>query len=342
MNTKDKILEHLKKKVTATGAELAQALGITRQALNKHMKELIRNGQVVKEGSTRAAIYRYANRKRQIPAQRRFTKRYPIKGLEEDQVFHQLALVLNLNRELSKHVAEIAHYAFTEMLNNAIEHSCSEECVVAVSLDPYDFRFQIRDFGIGLFYSIFKKFGLPDENGALGELIKGKTTTMAERHSGKGIFFTSKAGDFVRFRSHKIELTFDNRKRDVFVEEKRFLTGTEVVFSISKKSKRNLSDIFAAYAPEEFDYRFDRTRVTVKLFGKEYISRSEARRLLHGLDKFKEITLDFTGVTSLGQGFADEVFRVFQRAHPDIVIRIENLSPTLKPIIDHVQVDNSL
>ena len=72
-----------------------------------------------------------------------------------------------------------------------------------------------------LFQSIFKKFDLPDENAAVGELIKGKTTTMAEKHSGEGIFFTSKAADQLSLRSHKINLIFDNSKKDVFVEQKR-------------------------------------------------------------------------------------------------------------------------
>jgi hypothetical protein len=104
---------------------------------------------------------------------------------------------------------------------------------------------------------------------------------------------------------------------------------------------RRLDKIFDQFAPEEFDYQFDRTKVQVKLFHTNYISRSEAKRLLHGLDKFKEIILDFAGVKTIGQGFADEIFRVFQQAHPDISVKSENLSNTLKPIISHV-VDNKI
>ncbi len=52
--------------------------------------------------------------------------------------------------------------------------------------------------------------------------------------------------------------------------------------------------------------------------GVELISRSEAKRLLHGLEKFREVVLDFTGVEMVGQGFADEVFRVWQREHPEV------------------------
>jgi len=266
-------------------------------------------------------------------------RNFSIKGLEEDIVFRDFANLLNLNSQLGQNAFEIAHYAFTEMLNNAIDHSFSEECFIEACLDQYHFTFLIRDYGVGLFQSIYTKFNLADENAAIGELIKGKTTTWKEKHTGEGIFFTSKSADKLVFRSHGIEVIFDNLKKDIFVNEKKRLKGTEVYFNISKRSRRKLDSVFADFAPEEFDYRFDKTKVQVKLFHSDYVSRSEARRLLHGLEKFKEIILDFSGVKSMGQGFADEIFRVFQNAHPDITLKKINLSQTLEPIINHV-VDN--
>jgi hypothetical protein len=77
----------------------------------------------------------------------------------------------------------------------------------------------------------------------------------------------------------------------------------------------------------------------VKLFQREYISRSEAKRLHHGLEKFKIIILDFKGVKTIGQGFADELFRVFMQNYPEITIKIVNMRNSLRPIMNHV-VDN--
>ncbi|MFQ5751103.1 MAG: STAS-like domain-containing protein [bacterium] len=341
MEAKEKIIKYLKEKQSATGKELADLLGISRQALNKHVKRLIQESKVTKEGTTRGTVYKYLLVKNRSRSEKKISKTYFLTTLEEDKIFHELAILLNLSRELSNSALDIARYAFTEMLNNAIEHSLSKKCSIEVSVDPYKFSFRIRDFGIGVFYSIFKKLRLTDENAAIGELIKGKTTTMEEKHTGEGIFFTSKAADVMFFRSHKIKLVFDNQNKDVFVEEKKSITGTEVVFSISKKSKKKLDEIFKHFAPEEFDYRFERTKVQVKLLSKNYVSRSEAKRLLQGLHKFREIILDFDGVKIIGQGFTDEIFRVFRKANPEIVIRTENLSPTLKSMIDHV-VDNNM
>jgi len=338
MNTIDKILEYLKGKKYASGKEISEFIGISRQAVNKHLKVLIRKGNVVKEGITKGAVYKIAGK---IKPAHRLRKRYVLKALEEDKVFKEVELLLNLRKNVRKNVYDIINYTFTEILNNAIEHSGSKNCDVEVILDQYTYNFTIRDYGIGIFYSIHTKFDLSDETSAIGELIKGKTTTLRETHTGEGVFFSSKSGDSVAFRSHKINLIFDNIKKDVFVEEKKLIKGTEVKFSISRASKRNLEKIVKQYAPEEFDYRFERTRVIVKLFQKEYVSRSEARRLLVGLDKFKEIILDFKGVKSIGQGFADEIFRVFKKQHSDIVIKAENLNSIIALIINHV-VDNKI
>ena len=340
MNTQEKVLEYIKQKQIVNSKALTEYFDISRQAIHKYLKILIQQNHIIKEGSTRGANYRYLENTKVI--NRSQVKRALfLKNLEEDKVFQEVSEFLNLRRQLGRNSLDIARYAFTEMLNNAIDHSHSEKCEIHADLDAYTFHFRIRDFGIGIFYSIFDKFDLADEYSAIGELLKGKTTTMMERHAGEGVFFTSKAGDTILFRSHKTKLIFDNQKQDVFVEENRFLKGTEVLFSLKRRTKRRLEDVFNPYAPEEFDFRFDRTRVQVKLFQQDYISRSEAKRLLYGLDRFKEIILDFNGVKSIGQGFADEIFRVFKRTHPDIAISTENLSPVLESMMQHV-VDNKI
>jgi hypothetical protein len=50
------------------------------------------------------------------------------------------------------------------------------------------------------------------------------------------------------------------------------------------------------------------------------MARSQAKRLIARLEKFAHVTLDFSGVEVAGQGFRDEVFRVFARSHPEITM----------------------
>jgi DNA-binding transcriptional ArsR family regulator len=333
VETREAILRHIKKKGRITTSELGARLGISRQALHLHLKALIGEGLVEKTGSTRNAAYVLSGAESDALS---FTKRYSLKGLEEDKVYDEIAFRLRLHRALSQRARTIVYYAFTEMLNNAIDHSKSEACDVRFTLEAYDVVFSVRDFGIGVFHSIADRFGLPDQEAAIGELVKGKTTTMKEKHTGEGIFFTSKVADRLRFRSHRLELEFHAAEDDVFVRDRRNLKGTEVQFTLSRRSRRKLEDVFQQYSPREFDYRFERTRVQVKLFNREYVSRSEARRLLHGLEQFSVATLDFKNVRSMGQAFADEIFRVFQQRHPTVRLEPTNMGSAVRSVVRHV------
>lgn len=83
----------------------------------------------------------------------------------------------------------------------------------------------------------------------------------------------------------------------------------------------DLADMFRQWTDPD-TLAFDRTRTTVRLagFGVQLLSRSEARRVTVGLAAFRHVTVDFAGVDLVGQGFCDEVFRVFAAAHPAIVL----------------------
>ena len=97
-------------------------------------------------------------------------------------------------------------------------------------------------------------------------------------------------------------------------------------FELDLETEKHLNDIFEEYQSEPGSFSFDKTKVYVKLFtaGTVYISRSQARRLMNNLEKFKVIVLDFEGIKTIGQAFADEVFRVFVTKYPDIEIKSIN------------------
>ncbi|MCX6123585.1 MAG: STAS-like domain-containing protein, partial [Proteobacteria bacterium] len=81
---------------------------------------------------------------------------------------------------------------------------------------------------------------------------------------------------------------------------------------------------------------FSTTKVIVKLSARpdENISRSQARKLLFGLDKFETIVLDFDQVKGIGQGFSDEVFRIFQRNNPRKIIEIINANKAVNFMVE--------
>ena len=330
MNTKEKILLVVHKERSIRAADVVRFARISRQAAAKHLRELVASKRLLKEGSTRSARYIPFNPKKaaslEIPAA---VFVYNLRGLEEDRVFEQVALKINLKKKLSPAAYKIVQYAFTEMLNNAIDHSKAAKVRIEVRWDGGILTFTVADRGIGAFESIRKKFKMKNAFEAAEHLLKGKQTTAPERHSGQGIFFTSRIADHFVLESKALKLDVDNLLQDVGLLDIKPIRGTKVVFSLRQRSRKDLKELFDAYT--DADLVFDKTEVKIRLSkaSGEYVSRSEARRLLFGLEKFKRIMLDFDRVQGVGQGFADEVFRVFAKRFPGIQLEPLRMSPSV-------------
>ena len=90
MNAREKIYKFIEKNQYASGKQLSEYLGISRQAVNKHLKELIQNDRVVKDGITKGVVYRTSSDDRKVKLKKRIEKTYRLSGLEEDKVFQEL------------------------------------------------------------------------------------------------------------------------------------------------------------------------------------------------------------------------------------------------------------
>lgn len=318
------ILAEFERRKHLKASDLSRKLAVSRQAIHRYLQILLRQGKIRKQGTSRKTAFYVLNDpaalRQSVPERVDFHRRYEAKGLDEEGVYREIKAAPSLLDDLWDNVRTIFHYAFTEMLNNAIDHSGTDIIDVSVSSDPTSVSFIVCDRGIGIFENIRSKKNLGSEMEGLQEILKGKQTTLPERHSGEGIFFTSKVVDRFQIESHRKTVIIDNTLDDLFVDDIRFRRGTRVVAIIGKNTVRTLEAVFREYTGE--DLKFDKSRVTVRLFEgeDEYISRSQAKRLLNGLEKFEEVTLDFQGVRTVGQGFADEVFRVFTLEHPETKI----------------------
>jgi anti-sigma regulatory factor (Ser/Thr protein kinase) len=340
MTTKEYILKEARSKGVVTARSLAARLRITRQTLAQHFRELVAQKKIIKIGATRGARYIPYTPARAQKFTRRadaFRSRYALRGLEEDRVFREIALRLGLAKRLSASAFRIANYAFTEMLNNAIDHSGASHAEVDTQCDHRCFSFAVLDRGIGVFENVRRKYSLQNHFEAAEHLLKGKQTTRPERHSGQGIFFTSKIADRFSLESARLCLTVDNVLEDVLLKDIRARKGTLVRFALARKSRKDLKKLFDEYSDR--DYEFDKTKLVIKLSEAqgEHMSRSQARRLLFGLEKFRRIVLDFRKVDEIGQGFADEIFRVFQEAHPAQKIEAVNAGPSVTFMIGRAQ-----
>ena len=330
MISKEKILEIANRKGKITTKELSLEFGVSRQYLNQLLSGLISEKKMVKLGGTRSAFYVSASYIKEHPEviPNTFQKRYKNENLEEHKVLMDVESRFLLLSDLPENISSIFTFAFSEMFNNAIEHSQSKSIKVEVSLRDNILSFTVDDSGIGVFRNIMQKKKLKSEIQAIQDLLKGKTTTMPKSHSGEGIFFTSKSADVFVLNSFGYQMTVTAHDVDVkhIPVVKR---GTRVIFEINKDSDLHLNDVFKKYTNLSGDssYGFDKTEIRVKLYtmGGVHISRSQARRILSGLEKFKVIILDFEDVPMVGQSFADEIYRVFQNNHPHIKIQEENM-----------------
>lgn len=344
MLDKQKILEKGVREGRITTREIAEEFGVSRQYVNGLIGELVKEGKLFKIGSTRGAFYLSLEFAKKHPnaMPTRYRRKLTNKALEEHRVLDDIEKTFPPLKKLSENVKSIFTYAFSEMLNNAIEHSQSNNISVEVALENDNFSFIVEDFGIGVFRSIMQKRKLKSELEAIQDLLKGKTTTMPKSHSGEGIFFTSKVSDFFLLDSFGYQLIEDNKIPDIFVKTiKQIKKGTRVVFRISTKSERHLNDTFKKYAhlAKNNDYGFDKTEIHVRLYTIDgvYISRSQARRVLAGLDKFKIILLDFDRVPVIGQAFTDEIYHVFKNKRPDITIQETNMNEGVKFMIERAK-----
>lgn len=300
---------------------IAQKLGMTRAAANRYIRQLEDGGWIARSGPSTRPVFS-PGYKRQV------SRLYSLRGLEEDVAWtRDFRPLFNL----SPNVLSIVNHGFTEMLNNAVDHSAGDEVFVWMRQTEKRLKLVVSDNGVGIFAKISDALALPDMRQALFELSKGKFTTDPSRHSGEGVFFTSRMFDVFEINANGLVFNHDQKFALDLLHEAAgvFENGTAVVMEIDLASQRTTSEVYAKFtnAPDDFD--FSRTVVPMRMaqFGDEQlVSRSQAKRLIARFDRFKSVILDFAGVQEIGQAFADEIFRVYANSHPDVELTPDNMT----------------
>ena len=311
-------------------ARLAAAAGISRQAASTRLAKAVRAGLLVREG--RGAGVRYA-----LCTQTEVQQAYDRAGLSEDRVWQ--LLLAPVVADLPENVRDVWRYGTTEMINNAIDHSGSAQVHVGMRRNALFTQAWVVDDGEGIFLRIQRALGLFAPREAILELAKGKFTTDPANHSGEGIFFASKVFDVFDIRSGMLHFAHDDGQVDVLFERSAEPTGTTVFMQLANDSSRTTREVFDQFAAPE-EYTFAKTLVPVRLAqheGEKLVSRSQAKRLTMRFERFQTVVLDFAGVAEIGQSFADEVFRVFQVAHPQTTLVPTNMEPGVKSMVSRAR-----
>lgn len=301
---------------------VAKHFGLTRQAVSLHLKRLLADAVLVRKGKTRRTRFFLAPTK---TWQASYPRRQSESDVWEKDVLPRLA-------DLPENTLDIWRYGFTEMFNNAGDHSAGTRITVQLKRTAVDAEITILDNGVGIFKKIQRAMKFPDQRYSALELAKGKFTTDPERHTGEGIFFTSKMLDGFDISSGGVYFTSGSPLKNA--------KGTAVWMKLKNRTHRSRKKIFDEYASPDHDYAFTKTVVPVKmaeLNPNDLVSRSQAKRLLLRIDRFRTVILDFKSVHQIGPAFADEIFRVFIRSHPGTRVEFVNANGQVTKMIQRAR-----
>ena len=321
------ILEKIAQGSKTVSADVSEAFGISTNTVHSYLRRLQEQNIIVKE---KRGEYKLVTNVISYDLKRS-------EGHLDSETYAFDNCFEHHIKDLPENVYRIWEYAFSEMINNVVDHSAAEELVLQIEQSYLYTNVFIIDNGVGIFNKIKEHFSLPGIDEAICELFKGKLTTDSSNHSGEGIFFSSKMMDkFMIYSSGKVFTANKYSDESVFdISLGEQFSGTAVFMSLSNFSQRHAADVFDQYA--SVDGGFTKTRIPLKnIFDTAPISRSQAKRVCNRLDSFLEVEIDFDGLDWMGQGFAHQMFVVYQNAHPDIKLIPTNMSENVRKMYNHV------
>jgi anti-sigma regulatory factor (Ser/Thr protein kinase) len=312
-------------------AHLMQRLSISRRRAGTLLKRLQDMQWLVSDGTLRRPLHRPG-------PLRQVVQRYALDGLQEDLPWRRdFAPFFDLPAE----VRRMAQHAYTELLNNAVDHSGGTSVTVSMRQTPVQLQLLVSDDGCGVFDRIARSFGIDEATVAMLELSKGKLTSLPERHSGHGLFFTSRLADV--FDIHANASSFQCRsweRRAWHAGRPVSRSGSSIYLAIQLDTPRTLDAVLRAHSRDGAGYGFERTRVPLHLIGSGSValaSRADAKRVAARLAEFRLAEIDFDGIGEIGHGFADELFRVFSRDHPRVDLVPVGMNATVAAMVASVQ-----
>lgn len=312
-------------------ADLATQFGVSRSTMGKWLRKLVDEGWLVRQGTIARPVYK-PSRLRDV------SRSYALAGLDEHTPWERDFAPCF---DLPPNITRLARHAFTELLNNAVDHSQGSKVSISMRQNPTHLHMLVRDDGCGVFARIQKAFQIDSPQQALLELSKGKLTTQPEFHTGRGLFFTSRLFDvFDLYANH---LTYQHshwQRREWLRANPLAVAGTAIFMSLALNATRTLEEVFTAHGRGSQDVSFARTEVALRLAAgtdQTLESRALGKRIANRLESFEVVDLNFDGIEAIGQGFADELFRVFASQHPQVLLRPCNMNARVAAMVAQAQ-----
>jgi len=313
-------------------AHISGIFSITPQAVYNHLRKLEDDKRLITSGKRKGKHY-FLGDLREYESVFQLTPDFA-----EDKVWRShFSFIFD---DLPENIVDICYYGFTEMVNNVIDHSGGNEVFISISRDDKYIKVYVMDNGEGIFKRITRLCKLADERQALLELSKGKFTTDPDNHTGEGIFFTSRVFDEFEIDSKGLRFTHNEDFDFDFMLESELpmeQIGTVVRMFLDRNTTRETQDIYDKFTAGPDEYQFNKTIVPVRLAqyeNEKLVSRSQAKRLLSRIENFEVVIFDFQEVKSVGQAFADEIFRVYAIRNPQLKLIPINMEINVEKMVN--------
>ena len=252
--------------------QLEQAFTLGRRRARRLLDQMVALQWLHAEGTRRRPRFRPG-------PLRQVVRRYELPNVEED---------LAWSRDFAPYFAlpdavlRLARHAFTELVNNAAEHSGGSQVTVSMRQTPTNMQLLVSDDGCGLFARLGTSHHLETPALAMLELGKGRLTSQPSRHTGRGLYFTARVADVLDL--HANDAAFQHRGWQPHHWQPvrpAARGGTSVFVAFSLDTARCLDAEMRAHSLDGAGYGFERTRVALSLLGdaqQGLESRAQARR----------------------------------------------------------------
>lgn len=320
-------------------AEVARRLDIGTRRAAVMLRQLAERGWLSVQRQGRRQVHRPGTL-------RQVVQTYTLAGLEEDLPWRR---DFRPCFELSRHVTQLMGQAFTELLNNAAEHSGGTQVSVSLRQTPQQLQLLVADDGVGLFQHLRETVAIDDPMLALLELSKGRLTSQPLHHCGHGLFLSARLADVFHVQANGE--SWMTRDGDGSGWQRQRLgparPGTTIYLSVACDTLRTLDAVLNDWRADAEAADFSRTAVPLRLLagadGQAMLhSRADARRVTHRLTAFALAELDFEGIEAIGPAFADELLRVWGSSHPEVQLKLSNAAPGVLQALRRVGVERGI
>jgi len=309
----ENLSQHQKDIIKAT----IQKFGLSRQAILKHMNNLIIENRVVAHGKTRDRYYELrpiVNYSRSINIQDSFN----LKKILREQVIPNLS-------NFSLNIREICEFSLFALFYNILYHAKATRLYYKIYVTQHNIHLIVSDNGIGIFSSIADALNYNPIQVAVVEIAKGNVTSDPERYSGDDLMAVTHMFDKIEISSSGVALIYNNAIKEWKMQKSKQTNGTRIQLEISTNSRRTCQDVFKNL----FTKKKGIAHVPVKLAtlkDEQLNTREQAHNLLHNLRELNQIKFDFKNIEVIGPAFADELVRRTKKKNQTIDISWVNSS----------------